>query len=208
MRSFGIVLACLTLAGCAERNVAHRTATAGPVYTNTTNRGLIPAGTALEVRTNEAIEATQAAPGRTYSAEITRPVVDANGGVIVPQGSPAQLVVTNVSTGTVRSGEIGLALQSITINGRNYLVQASTTVSGNRGLGANRRTGEMVGGGALLGTLIGAVAGGGTGAAIGAVTGAAGGAAVQVITKGKEVRVPAESVLTFRLDEPIRLQNY
>jgi hypothetical protein len=66
----------------------------------------------------------------------------------------------------------------------------------------------MVGGGAALGTLIGAVAGGGSGAAIGAAVGAAGGAAVQVLTKGDEVRVPAESVLTFRLENPLQLEGY
>lgn len=66
----------------------------------------------------------------------------------------------------------------------------------------------MVGGGAALGTLIGAVAGGGKGAAIGAITGAAGGAAIQVLTRGKEVNVPAETVLTFRLDQPWRLEGY
>ena len=63
----------------------------------------------------------------------------------------------------------------------------------------------MVGGGAVLGTLLGAIAGGGKGAVIGAIGGAAGGAAVQVLTKGKEVNVPAETLLTFRTDAPLRL---
>jgi hypothetical protein len=74
-------------------------------------------------------------------------------------------------------------------------------------VGANRRTAEMVGGGAVLGTLLGAIAGGGKGAAIGAAAGAAAGAGVQVLTRGKTVRVPAESVLTFRLDQPVTLQR-
>ena len=65
----------------------------------------------------------------------------------------------------------------------------------------------MVGGGAVLGTLLGAIAGGGKGAAIGAVAGAATGAGVQVLTRGKEVRVPAETVLNFRLDQPLYLQG-
>jgi hypothetical protein len=65
----------------------------------------------------------------------------------------------------------------------------------------------MVGGGALLGTLVGAIAGGRTGAAIGAAAGAVGGAAVQVITKGDRVVVPSESILTFRLERPIRIRG-
>jgi hypothetical protein len=163
----------------------------------------------VEVRTDEAIQATSAAEGRTYSAQITREVVGGDGSVLVPRGAPAQLAVLAVDEGgRVTSGKLQLALRSITINGQNYLVQTDTSVSGEQGLGANRRTATMVGGGAALGTLVGAIAGGGTGAAIGAATGAAAGAAVQVLTKGDEVKVPAETVLTFRLDQPVRLQGY
>ncbi|HEY7615381.1 MAG TPA: hypothetical protein VH744_01145, partial [Terriglobales bacterium] len=68
------------------------------------------------------------------------------------------------------------------------------------------RTAEMVGGGAALGTLLGAVAGGGKGAVIGAIAGAAAGGTAQVLTKGKEIKVPAESTLQFRLDQPLSLQ--
>jgi hypothetical protein len=69
-----------------------------------------------------------------------------------------------------------------------------------KGIGANRRTGEFVGGGAVLGPIIGAIAGGGKGAAIGAAAGAAAGAGGQVITRGRTVRVPPESLLTFRIE--------
>ena len=71
------------------------------------------------------------------------------------------------------------------------------------GIGKNGRTGKYVGGGALLGTIIGAIAGGGKGAAIGAIAGGAGGASAQVLTRGGDVRVPAESILTFRLQQPL-----
>jgi hypothetical protein len=73
------------------------------------------------------------------------------------------------------------------------------------GVGVNKRTGTFVGGGALFGTLLGAVAGGGKGAAIGALAGGAAGAAGQLATRGKRVRVPAESVLTFQLQRPLTL---
>jgi outer membrane lipoprotein SlyB len=65
----------------------------------------------------------------------------------------------------------------------------------------------MIGGGAAVGAIIGAIAGGGKGAAIGGAIGAAAGGAAQVLTKGKRVRVPAESTLTFRLDQPVTLQS-
>jgi hypothetical protein len=74
------------------------------------------------------------------------------------------------------------------------------------GMGANRRTGEYVGGRAVLGAIIGAIAGGGRGAAIGgaAGAGAGAGAGAQIITRGKELHAPAETVIRFRLDRPLR----
>jgi hypothetical protein len=74
------------------------------------------------------------------------------------------------------------------------------------GLGRNRGTAEKVGGGAALGTIIGAVAGGSGGAVIGGLAGAAAGALAQVLTAGKEAKIPGETVLQFRLDEPVLLQ--
>ena len=73
------------------------------------------------------------------------------------------------------------------------------------GLGANQRTGVFVGGGALLGTVLGAIAGGGRGAAIGALAGGAAGAGTQVLTRGPKLDIPSETVLSFRLDQPVYL---
>jgi hypothetical protein len=167
---------------------------------------LIPAGATIAVRTDEAIEAQPTDIGKTYSATIARDILDASGQMLIPEKSPAQLVVIGVEEGgKLRTDQVQLGLRSITVNGRTQMVQSETQVRGDEGLGANRRTAEHVGGGAALGALIGAVAGGGSGAAIGAAIGAAGGAAVQVLTKGDQVRVPAETVLSFRLDSPIRI---
>jgi len=69
----------------------------------------------------------------------------------------------------------------------------------------NKRTGMYVGGGALAGTLVGALAGGGKGAAIGAVAGGAAGAGVQVLTKGSQVKIPAETLLQFKLNQDLQL---
>lgn len=186
----------------------------GTMYPNTaqsatTAGNVIPAGTQISIRTNETIRATSAEVGRQYSAEIAQPITDQTGNVIIPQQSPATLSIANVSSGTmgVGSNQVALALQSISANGRTYTVQSNQVrQQGNQGIGANKRTAEMTGGGALLGTVIGALAGGGKGAAIGAVVGGAGGATAQVLTRGKQVSVPAESLLTFKLDQPITLQ--
>jgi len=171
--------------------------------------GVIPAGTSIRIRTNEDITARSNDVGREYSAEIASDIVGPSGAIVVPKGAPAELAIAKGTTSKmgVGSNEISLALRSIRTDGHTYMVDSDLVQKrGERGLGANRRTAEMTGGGALLGTLIGAIAGGGKGAAIGAAVGAAGGATTQVLTRGHEVKIPAESVLTFRLDEPIRLQ--
>jgi hypothetical protein len=105
------------------------------------------------------------------------------------------------------NNEYVLDLESVNVDGRRLAVQAeNTNVQGEReeGVGANSRTGRYVGGGAAIGAIIGAITGGTKGAAIGGAVGAAGGAGAQVLTRGKSVRVPSESLVTFRLDQRLR----
>lgn len=205
------VLACgcattTTTAGSRSRTITP----SGPVSTGTSDPGLIPARTEIVIRTNETIQANAPAAGKMYTAQTTRDIVDSTGRVLVPNGSPVELIVVDSSGGgTARTPSLALAIASMTVNGNRYTVHSDTqTETGREGLGRNERTAKMVGGGALLGTLIGAAAGGGKGAAVGAAVGAAGGAAAQVLTRGKEVKVPAETVMTFRLDSPIRLEGF
>ncbi len=168
---------------------------------------VVPDGTEIVVRTNEAIDSTSATEGRQFSGTVEKDVTGSNGEVLVPKGSGTELTVNEVSSGgTTGSPELTLGLHSIEIGGHRYLVNSADLQKGNdRGIGKNKRTGEYIGGGAALGTLLGAIAGGGKGAAIGAVAGAAAGGTAQVLTRGKEVKVPAESILRFRLDQPLRL---
>jgi hypothetical protein len=211
MRKLYTILFVSTLAlaiGCNESDILRRTqnrttqAPADPVRAFTTEQGVIPAGTNFSVRTNEEIKTRQA--GATFDAQVAQEIQDQSGNVLVPMGSRAELVVVEASSGgAAGTPTVELAIRSITLNGRKQQIHtANQEEKGVAGIGANRRTAEMVGGAAALGTLIGAVAGGGKGAAIGAAVGAAGGAATQVLTRGKEVQIPAETVLTFRLDQP------
>jgi hypothetical protein len=201
-----ITFCMLALAGCAEGTSSRsRVDTSVPVTVASTTPGTIPAGTSLEVRTNDEIRADSSAAGRTFSGVIAQDVQTTSGAMLIRRGSPVQLVILNTSKGGATSGgEVELGIQSITVDGTNYSVSGQDVEKG-EGIGANRRTGEMVGGGAALGTLLGAIAGGGKGAAIGAVAGAAAGAGAQILTRGKELKIPAESVLTFRLDQDLRL---
>ncbi len=104
-------------------------------------------------------------------------------------------------------GDIALDLRSVSVNGRRLILNSEdiTNTRVREGLGANKRTGAFVGGTALLGTVIGAIAGGGKGAAIGAVAGAGAGAGAQVLTRGPALHIPPETILGFRLDHPVYL---
>ena len=168
----------------------------------------VPEGTEIFVRTNEAIDSTTASEGQAFSGTVQEAIADPDGQPLIPKGSDARLVVRRASTGgTTGSPQLALGLESITIHGHRYNVNSTDIEQGkDRGIGKNRRTGEYIGGGAVLGTLLGAIAGGGKGAAIGAVAGAAAGGTAQVLTKGKEVKVPAETTLRFRLDQPLTLR--
>jgi hypothetical protein len=161
----------------------------------------IPPGTRINVRTNDTIDVRSHADNRIYAGTIAEDVVGENGRVLIPRGANAELIVTNVN-----NNEESVDLESVTINGHRYMVSADAYDQSRRaGIGKNKRTGEFLGGGAALGAIAGAIAGGGKGAAIGAAAGAGAGAGSQVLARGKTVRIPAESVLTFRLNQPLKL---
>jgi len=167
----------------------------------------IQPGTTISVRTNEEIEVkdTDADVNQVFTGSVDQDVVDRNGAVAIPRGSDVEMVVRKVS-----NNELALDLNSITVGNQRYGLQTDTTTTNStrkEGLGKNKRTGKYVGGGAVLGAIIGGIAGGGKGAIIGAGAGAAAGAGAQVLTRGKDVSVPAESLLTFRLAQPMQLMS-
>jgi hypothetical protein len=135
-------------------------------------------------------------------------VDDLSGGLAIPAQSPAKLLILSTSSGgPVHSPELMLDLDSVTIQGKVHRVfTAELTESNKKGVGANKRTAEMLGGGAAIGSLLGAFFGGGRGAAIGAAAGGGGGFVTQLFTRGKQVKVSAETVLQFRLERPLVLQ--
>jgi len=155
----------------------------------------------VTVRTQRPLD-TDRADDRTVPAVVDRDVWDEYDRLAVPaipRGSPAELRVR-----TAPDGDLILDLDSVIVDGRRYAIAAQADRIENdrpRGTSGNRAA-EYVGGGAILGTIIGAIAGGGKGAAIGAAAGASAGAA-GLLTRGREVHVPAGSELTFRLDREL-----
>ena len=171
----------------------------------------LPAGTEVHVRVDQDINAKSGnvTPGAMFPGTVSRDITDASGNVVIPRGSRAQLSVVQASE---KADDLTLDLRSIEVNGRTYRMDTEgTSAAGSTkkgGLGMNKRTGKYVGGGALAGTLLGALAGGGKGAAIGAIVGGAAGAGAQVLTRGKELNVPAETELNFRLNQSVRMSGY
>ena len=166
-------------------------------------RVVLPAGTEVALRTNQRIDSRDVVEGQTFSAQISEDIRDTDGSIAIPRGSDASLVTRRLEG----NGDITLDVESISVGGRRYRVSTVDQELENHrdGVGGNKRTGQFVGGGAIFGALIGAIAGGGKGAAIGAVAGAGAGAGAQIMTSGKEVHVPAETELRFRLDRPLKL---
>jgi hypothetical protein len=182
-----------------------------PVATNGGGTKVIPYGTDIVILTNEAIDSQNSAPGQLFSATIGEDVVDASGGVGIPQGSKAKMVVRNITSGgMVHSPEIVLDLYSVTVGAKEYrVVTNDADVNSKTGVGGNKRTLEFGGGGAAIGGLLGGIFGGGKGAGIGLAAGAGGGLLTQIFTRVKRVQVPAETTLRFRLDRTLvlRYQN-
>jgi hypothetical protein len=166
-------------------------------------RVVLPAGTEIALRTNQRIDSHDVVQGQTFSAQVAEDIRGDDGSVAIPRGSDATLITRRLGS----NGDITLDVDSVTVAGRRYRVSTEDQKLQNHadGVGANQRTGQYVGGGAILGAVIGAIAGGGKGAAIGAVAGAGAGAGTEIITQGKAVHVPAETILRFRLDQPLHL---
>lgn len=162
----------------------------------------IPAGTRISVRTNDTIRMNNA-DGQVFSGVVANDVADRDGRVVARAGSNAELIIRRVG-----NNEMAIDLDSISVGGHRYAVTATEDVQRERqGVGANSRTGRYVGGTAVLGTLLGAIAGGGRGAAIGALAGAGAGAGAETLTRGRSINIPAETILNFELTRVLPIND-
>ena len=165
---------------------------------------VVPAGTALTVKVDQALGSKASQTGQTFLATLAQPVT-VGGRTAMPAGSTASgTVVTAKAKGKIKGeGELVLALTSITVRGKTYSIQTGTLDSTSKGKG--KRTAATTGGGAAGGALIGGIAGGGKGAGIGALVGAGAGLVGGAMTGNKQIEIPAESALTFQLSAPLTL---
>ncbi len=167
------------------------------------NATVLPSGAEIKVRTDVAIPAKPPADA-TYSATVSGDVISSRGELAIPRSARAELVAVPTDDGK----DTNLDLRSVIVNDHKYLLVTKGSSGSSRpgGLGANKRTGKYVGGGAAVGAILGAILGGGKGAAIGAILGGAGGAGAQVYT-GKKKELPPETQLSFKLAQDLEMES-
>ena len=161
----------------------------------------IPAGQSILVRMIDGVDSSKNHVGDIFHASLETDLT-VNGTLVARKGTDVygRLAEAKEAGHIAGSSELQLELTRMVIDGRDYPVVSSDYTLQGKGRGKN--TAEKVGGGAAIGAIIGAIAGGGKGAAIGAGVGAGAGGAVQVLTRGQQVKVPSETLLEFRLQQP------
>ncbi len=166
---------------------------------------VVPAGTVLTVRLGQTVGSKISSAGQTFTATLASPVV-VDGKTAIPSGAAASGTVVDAKPlGRFKGGaSLQLRLTSIAIGGAEQSISTSSVVRTEKGKG--KRTAVLAGGGAGLGALIGGLAGGGKGAAIGALAGGGAGAGGAAFTGNKDVVLPAESALSFKLEQPLEVK--
>jgi len=167
---------------------------------------VVPAGTTLTIRTNQALGSKTSQTGHVFTGTILTPI-SIEGEVVIPAGSEVSGIVKEAKKAGRFKGAavLRLALHSVTISGHTYNLQADEVTQTSTGKG--KRTAGLVVGGTGVGAAIGGIAGGGTGAAIGALAGAAAGTIGAGTTGKRDIDLPAEAALSFRLTHSLTLKR-
>ena len=148
------------------------------------------------------IDSTTSSEGQSFRGSLDAPVVVGDQ-VVLPKGLNVKLKLVQADSAGKFKGQsmLTVSLDSVTYQGKTYTLASSDVQE--KGASRGKRAAAVIGGGTVLGALLGGLAGGGRGAAIGAGLGAGGGTAVQAMTKGEQVRVPAETRLDFTLHSSV-----
>jgi hypothetical protein len=165
----------------------------------------VPSGARITVRTIDSIDSERNKVGDKFQATLEQPLT-VNDVVVAPKGTSVYGRLETVKSAGQFAGrsELRLALTGLVVDGHTYALATGDYELSGKSRSAN--TAKKVGGAAAVGAVIGAIVGGGKGAAVGAGVGAGAGTAVQVVTKGQQVRVPSETLLEFVLEQPVTVQ--
>lgn len=178
-----------------------KTSPAGPVMAT------ITAGTNLVIRVDQRISVKANHTGDPFSGEVVDPIVDPNGNTIIPKGTQVGGVVDAAhARGRFKGASVlDLRLTSMTLDGKRYQLRTADLAEHKKGKG--KRSTAMIGGGAGLGMLIGGLAGGGKGMLIGGLAGGGAGTAGAAMTGNKDLEIPAESIVHFKLAQDLVVQG-
>jgi hypothetical protein len=167
---------------------------------------VVPAETVISVVLDQAVGSKISTPGQAFSATVQAPV-EVDGRIAIPKGARASGVVKDAKpAGRFKGGAVlSLTLTSISVKNEDYSVQTTAPTETSKGKG--KRTAGLVGGGAGGGALIGGLAGGGKGALIGGLIGAAAGTGGAGLTGNRDITLPAETALSFKLVEPLEIKH-
>jgi len=216
IRNMAGVVALVACVGCADTmnegppvsspdqpvGTSGSTGSTDPTQVNTSDRGVIPVGQELDVRLQATLSSGTATREQRFEATTA---VDIRQGdrVLVPAGSTVRGIVSNVEkAGNIdRTGSLSLAFDQVVVRGREYPLRAmATQVFESKGI---REEGKTVGTAGAVDAIVGGIIGGMKGALIGAAVGAGG---VIAATEGKDVELPAGTIVRIRLDSPLQLR--
>ncbi len=150
----------------------------------------------------DAIDSSQNKPGELFLSTLDE-AIPLEGADAIPRGTDVYIKLADAkSAGHIKgSSELELQLNKMVWQGKTYPLVSDSYEQ--KGKSRTKQTATRVGIGAGVGAAIGAIAGGGKGAAIGAAVGGGGATAVQVLTKGEQIKVPSETQIDFSLQAPV-----
>lgn len=167
----------------------------------------VPRGTTLAIRINQHISVKSSRAGQGFTGEVVRPVyAEGSNQIAIPERTPVYGVIDAAHRrGHFKGSSIlELRLTSMQLNGQRYSLDTRDDVRTKKGKG--RRSAALIGGGAGLGMLVGGVASGGVGLLVGGLAGGGAGTAISGLTGNRDIEIPAESIVNFRLADDLVVQ--
>jgi hypothetical protein len=162
----------------------------------------LPAGAVIPIRMTDTLDSASTQSNSVFHGSLAGDLI-ADGMVVARSGAAVVGRVITAKDATHFSGSSQLSIELTRIDTVDHPVDVVTDAFTKQGNGRGKNTAEKTGGGAAVGAILGGLLGGGKGAAIGAVTGGGVGAGVNGVTRGQQVQIPTETLVSFHLQSPI-----